>query len=1147
VTPAFSLLTTSQSITYGTASVTLSGKLSAPTGVYPPLGETVAVTINGSTQDTTISDGAGDFTVVFTTGTIPASGTPYAISYAYTGDSNFNAAPTDTSTALTVNKETPVLTIKSATTIEYSQPLSVSTITGTATNANTGNPVAGTFSFTAPGTMPVTTASQSVTFTPLDLNNYTTASGSVIVAITDPVIFVQPVSVTNVLGSNAVFSVTAAGTAPLNYQWFQNGAALPGATASNLVNNAIKDSDAGSYVVVITNSVGSVTSSIVTLTITHPPVFVTEPVSQVVNQGVTVNFSVSANGTTPFTYQWLKNGSPLIDGGNVSGSTSKKLFLSSVTGNDTANYSVIVTNADGVNTSTNASLTVIVSPVITSQPLSVTNIAGAAAVFSVTNIGTSPVYRWYMNGTNLLSDGGKISGSSTPVLTITNILGADEGTYGVVISNSSAVAISSNAMLVVIDPNITSEPVSATNNVGTPVTFTVAAYGTSPLHYQWLKNGSAIPAATSPSYSIAIVTNSDAANYTVIVTNVFGVVTSAPPAVLTVIAPPLINQEPANQTNNAGTTASFTVVATGTSLSYQWLSNGVPLSDVGNVSGSATATLTLANVQDADEAAYSVVLRNVLNIVTSAPPATLTVIDAPIITGEPASRTNNAGTTATFTVAWTGTSPNYHWYKNGGLLTDTGNVSGSTTATLTLADVQDADAASYTVALSNAAGSVTGAPPATLTVIDPPVITSQPSSRTNSAGTTATFTVAATGTSPNYHWYKNGGLLTDTGNVSGSTTSTLTLTDVQDGDVAGYTVTLNNAAGSVTSAPPATLTVIDPPIITQQPVSITNNAGTTATFAVLTTGTSPTYQWFKNDTNALANGGNVYGAESATLTLSNVFGIDGAKYSVVVSNSAATLVSTDATLTVIDPVITGQPVGVTNIDGSAVAFSVTVVGSSPLSYQWYQDGSILDGETESTLTLDDVADSDAGNYTVVVTNIYGNVTSTPAILVTVPPLIVAQPISVVALQGDSVSFSVSVDGASPFSYQWQQNGTNVSGGTSRILSFPSVSVTNAGNYRVYVTNPNGIQLSDTASLSVYTTAVPVLTITYTNPVATITLTGVPTFTYSMLTSTNLLNWAPLETSTSPFSFTVTNINYSFITNRSGSYYSRFYRGLYQHE
>jgi uncharacterized repeat protein (TIGR01451 family) len=101
VMPAFSELTASQSITAGTASVTLSGAVSASGPVYPASGETVSVTINGTAEPATIGAN-GAFTIVFPTAAIPASATPYAITYSYTGDANL-AAATDTSTMLTVN------------------------------------------------------------------------------------------------------------------------------------------------------------------------------------------------------------------------------------------------------------------------------------------------------------------------------------------------------------------------------------------------------------------------------------------------------------------------------------------------------------------------------------------------------------------------------------------------------------------------------------------------------------------------------------------------------------------------------------------------------------------------------------------------------------------------------------------------------------------------------------------------------------------------------------------------------------------------------------------------------------------------------------------------------------------------------------
>jgi outer membrane protein assembly factor BamB len=180
---------------------------------------------------------------------------------------------------------------------------------------------------------------------------------------------------------------------------------------------------------------------------------------------------------------------------------------------------------------------------------------------------------------------------------------------------------------------------------------------------------------------------------------------------------------------------------------------------------------------------------------------------APLITAQPQSRTNSVGTTATFSVTATGTeSLSYQWRRDSVNLSDGSNVVGATTPTLTLANVQPADAANYQVVVANASGSVTSAV-ATLTVIVPPAITGQPQSRTNIAGTTAAFSVTATGTAPlSYQWLKNGVNLASGGSVSGATSASLTLANVQPMDAANYQVVVANAAGSVTSAV-ATLTI----------------------------------------------------------------------------------------------------------------------------------------------------------------------------------------------------------------------------------------------------------------------------------------------------------------------------------------------------
>ncbi len=107
VTPSFSNLTASPSTTYGT-SVTLSGTLSATGPVYPVMGETITVTVNGNAQTTTINDATGDFSISYNPGTAPVSGSPYTITYSYAGDTALNSA-TDTSTSLALTQRVATL------------------------------------------------------------------------------------------------------------------------------------------------------------------------------------------------------------------------------------------------------------------------------------------------------------------------------------------------------------------------------------------------------------------------------------------------------------------------------------------------------------------------------------------------------------------------------------------------------------------------------------------------------------------------------------------------------------------------------------------------------------------------------------------------------------------------------------------------------------------------------------------------------------------------------------------------------------------------------------------------------------------------------------------------------------------------------
>ena len=173
-----------------------------------------------------------------------------------------------------------------------------------------------------------------------------------------PSISSQPVSRTNIVATTASFIITAGGTQPLSYQWSFNATNIANATNATLTLTNVQLSQAGNYSVVITNAYGLTNSAIAALTIVLPPMIVTQPHSQSVASFQSAAFSVAATGTGPLTYQWRKNGTNLVDGGNITGSITTNLHIAVVTLADAGNYDVVVKNPYATSNSVVALLTV---------------------------------------------------------------------------------------------------------------------------------------------------------------------------------------------------------------------------------------------------------------------------------------------------------------------------------------------------------------------------------------------------------------------------------------------------------------------------------------------------------------------------------------------------------------------------------------------------------------------------------------------------------------------------------------------------------------------------------------------------------------------------------------------------------------------
>lgn len=342
---------------------------------------------------------------------------------------------------------------------------------------------------------------------------------------TPPAITAQPKEQAACPGGSATFSVTATGTAPLSYQWRKDGTPITGATGATYTISSVAAANAGSYTVVVTNKAGSVTSAPAALTVNAPPTITAPPASQTACQGKSVLFSVSATGTAPLSYQWRK------DGEAIPGATTAIYSIPAATRDHLGSYVVVVTNSCGSATSTAATLSLDTAPTITLQPTAQTVCAGHPVTLSVVAEGGSPLrYQW-------AKDGADIPGAVTAQHTIAAATPAEAGTYTVVVTNDCGTAVSQPSTLTVTSaPTITLHPVAQTAAAGDEVTFSVIATGTSPLTYQWAKDGVPIAGATSDLHRIPAAATDDAGAYTVTVSNACGAATSNA-ATLTVTPP----------------------------------------------------------------------------------------------------------------------------------------------------------------------------------------------------------------------------------------------------------------------------------------------------------------------------------------------------------------------------------------------------------------------------------------------------------------------------------------------------------------------------------------------------------------------------------------------------------------------------------
>lgn len=439
------------------------------------------------------------------------------------------------------------------------------------------------------------------------------SSAVVVTIIAPPSVITQPPAAKELpKGGTSSIALVSGGTPPLSYQWYKGNDKVVGAVSATLTFAKITDAAAGTYHCVVTNKIGTATSKDCAVTVGIVPAITLQPLAQTVHEGNSFQFSIAATGTPTLVYQWQR------DGVNVG--TGTTFSVASAAWSDRGVYRCIVSNGAGTTISKAVALTVQAGPIIVTPPTSAKIAIGGRATLKVVATGSPALkYQWRKSGVS-------VPGATAASLTIT---GTTNTSYDVVVSNpfnTAGVTTTPAAITALAAPKITQQPVAKTAALGSGTDFAVQATGDGVLNYQWKKNGIAMSGQTTASLHLGNMLATDAALYSVTVTNEVGTAASVA-ARLTLLAPPKIVVKPVATTAKASTSTTLTASASGAgTLKYHWQK------DNADIIGAISPTFKIASTRTADAGMYRVVVSNAVDTAYSdAVPLTVVIPKPPVI------------------------------------------------------------------------------------------------------------------------------------------------------------------------------------------------------------------------------------------------------------------------------------------------------------------------------------------------------------------------------------------------------------------------------------------------------------------------------------------------------------------------------------
>lgn len=851
--------------------------------------------------------------------------------------------------------------------------------------------------------------------------NYTAAAPvqrTLTITPSAPEFATQPESQDVPLGGTATLTTSLINPVAASYQWFHQGIAITGAIHPHYVVTVADAAAEGDYHVVATNPFGSTPSALARVTGVQTPVVITTQPSSTITMpaGGESTVSVVAQGSMPITYQWFRNGEPLM-GANASSYT----VTAPTVGEDGLQLQVEVTNAVNTVRSEIVTVTVYGPPVITVAPVDRTVYEGSPASFSVAAIGQAPLtYRWYR-------DGEAIANAMQPHFNMQVVADADDGaSFTVTVNNAAGTTTAGPVVLRVLpripqiitgfgpfSPQIVGDPDILLNGVigggsGHQVTFTssdsnIAWVGwPSRLHIR----GAGTVHITANQAGSVLYAPAEPVTQTLIIER-------GPQSIaFAVLRPVPFGTEPfpLTATASSGLPVAFAIVDGPATM----IDGAIAIDDVGAVTIRATQEGN-SHYSPAPEVTRTLVVEPAVPMITQHPQGVM----APSNSTHPLTVTVTNSRHAT-----------YQWFRNGIALADTN------TPEYAVVVPAPGLTAHYRVEVTNAVGSVVSDTAVVRGFALHPGIITQPQPATRYPGESITFEVVAVGTGPlSYQWFRDGETVAD---ATAQIWTLDALRSVDDG--AQIRVEVTNAIGTAVSST-VTLRIHGPPQITQHPEDTSVEVGRSAAFTATVNSTlDVSRQWTRNGVAISTATAAAYTLKAATLI------DDGAVFRLIVSNELGSVVSDPAVLHVrlAPPLITVHPRSVeVHGLGEEAVFTVAATSPLPLTYTWYRNGLAVPGATTDRLSFS-VTDTDVGAvFMVRVSNEIGGIDSLNATISrTAPPRIVQQPVDREVGNGGEADFSVTAESFDPqrtLLYQWQRNDIDIPGATTRTFQVSAVS------------------------------------------------------------------------------------------------------------